>query len=98
VPSYRVTMSIGALLPGVRPELVVPSAADGVRELAVVEAADLAVVSGSARVTVRFTEDDDEHAELVGAHGVLGAQQVAEVLTWRITRRDGGVWSPVSPA
>ncbi len=98
MPSYRVTMTIGALLPGTRPERVVPSATAAVRELTTVEAGDLAVVSGSARVTVRFTGDDDVHARIVADHGVTAMRRIAEVVACRITRRDGGTWSPVSPA
>lgn len=91
-------MTVGMLVPGVSPAHIVPTAAATVRELATVEASDLAVVSGSARVTVRFTGDDDDHALRVAAHAVAGLRRSAQVITWFVTRRDGGRWSPVSPA
>jgi hypothetical protein len=69
--------------------------ADAVAEVTTVEAADLAVVSGSARVTVRFTGDDDDHARLVSGRALTGLASTARAVTWRITRRDGGRWMPV---
>ena len=41
MPSYRVTLAIGALASGISPGSVLPAAKDAVRELAVVEAAAL---------------------------------------------------------
>jgi hypothetical protein len=90
-------MTIGALADGVRPEQVLPGAAAAIREVAIVEASDLAVVSASARVTIRFTGDDDPHANTVALHGVEGTRRLASVVTWRVTRRDGGRWNPVAP-
>ncbi len=89
-------MTVGMLAQGVSPARIVPSAAAVVRELATVEASDLAVVGGCARVTVRFTGDDDDHAQRVAAHAVAGLRRSAQVVTWFVTRRDGGRWNPVS--
>ncbi len=97
MPSFRVTMSIGALAAGTAPPTVVPAAAAAVAELATVEAQDLAVVSGGARVTVRFTGEDDEHALRIGRHAVERLRERAEVVSWRVTRRVGGRWYPVVP-
>ena len=93
--SFRVTMTIGALAAGTAPQSVVPAAAAAVRELTTVEASDVAVVSGSARVTVRFTADD-ETVGRIAAHAVESTRTVAEVVAWRVTRRDGARWTPVS--
>ena len=90
-------MTIGVLAAGVGPEQVLPGAAAAIREVAIVEASDLAVVGGSARVTVRFTGDDDPHANRVALHGIEGTRLMASVVTWRVTRRDGGRWTPVAP-
>jgi len=95
MPSYRVTMSIGALQPGVRPDAVLPAAAQAAAELTTVEASDLAVVAGSARVTVRFTADDDPAALAVGGHVVQQTRLVAEPVTWQVTERVKGRWFPV---
>ncbi|MBC7590273.1 MAG: hypothetical protein H7226_04410, partial [Salinibacterium sp.] len=50
MPSYRVTMAIGALAAGVPADSVLPAATAAARELAVVGAADVQGISGQARV------------------------------------------------
>jgi DNA helicase IV len=75
----------------------VPTAAAAVAELTTVEAQDLAVVSGGPRVTVRFTGEDDAQAIAIGRHAVDRTKARAEVVSWRVTRRVGGRWYPVSP-
>lgn len=86
-------MTIGALGPGTIPQSVLPAAARAVSELTTVEASDLAVVSKSARVTVRFTAED-ETARRIAEHAVERTGAIAQVVTWRMTRRDGGRWLP----
>lgn len=98
MPSFRVTMTVGTLVPGVAPGRIVPLAAAAARELTTVEASDVAVVSGAARVTVRFTGEDDTQARQVATHTVRVLRESATVVTWLVTRRDGGRWMPVSPA
>lgn len=89
-------MTIGALVAGTTPEQVLPAASAAVREGAVVEASDLAVVSASARITVRFTGEDDAHANRVAHHAVQGTTLLVSVVSWRVTRRDGARWRPVA--
>ncbi len=84
-------MTIGALASGVAPPQVLPAAARAVAELTTVEASDLAVVSGSPRVTVRFTAEDAT-AHDIAQHCVARTRQLADVSTWRVTRRVGGRW------
>lgn len=88
-------MIIGALRPGTRPESVLPAAAGAARELTVVEASDVAIVAGSARLTVRFMADDAEIAHQVGAHTVASTNTLAAVARWAITERVGGRWAAV---
>ncbi|QYF72214.1 hypothetical protein [Cryobacterium sp. PAMC25264] len=95
MPSYRVTMTIGALQPGVRPDAVLPAAAAAAAELTSVEASDLAVVAGSARATVRFTADDGDLALAIGEHVVATTRRVAAPVTWLVTERVKGRWLPV---
>ena len=95
MPSYRVTMTIGALQPGVRPDAVLPAAAAAAADLTTVEASDLAVVAGSARATVRFTADDGDLALAIGEHVVATTRQVAVPATWLVTERVKGRWLPV---
>lgn len=52
MPSFRVTMTVGALRPGVPADRVLPSAADAAAELTTVEASSVNVVRGEARLTV----------------------------------------------
>jgi hypothetical protein len=84
-------MTIGALATGTAPQRVMPDAADAVAELTTVEASDVAVVSGMPRVTVRFTAEDAT-AHQIARHCVERTRQLAEVATWRLTRRVGGRW------
>ncbi len=96
MPSYRVTLAVGALRPGVAPAAVLPGAADAAREVAIVEASDVQVVSGQARIVVRFTADDGEIAAQVGAHVASRTAQLAAVTGWRLTEQVGGRWEPVT--
>lgn len=90
--SYRVTIAVGRLAPGVNPDAVLPAAAAAAAELGVVEATDLAVVAGSPRITVRFTADDDAQALAVGNHVAEQTGLIAEPLSWSVTVRNKGRW------
>jgi len=98
MPSFRVTMTIGTLAFGVAPASIVPKAAAAARQLTTVEAADVAVVNGAARVTIRFTGDDNNQARRVATHTVLELGRHAVISIALVTRRDGGRWTLVSPA
>lgn len=95
MPSYRITLTIGTLAPGVVPSAVLPAAKAAALELAVVEAADLQVASGQARIVVRFAADDVEIATQVGRHVASMVQALAAVTGWRITARNGSRWQAV---
>jgi hypothetical protein len=92
MPSFRVTLTVGTLRPGVDPSSIVPTAAAAARMLTTVEASDLAVVAGAARVTVRFTADDAELAAQIGANVAAQTSRSAEVEAWKVTERVGGRW------
>lgn len=95
MPSYRVTMTVGMLRPGVSPDRVLPTAADAAAELTTVEASDLGIVAGSPRITIRFTADDAELASQLGHHVASRTSEAAEVLGWRVTERVKGRWQAV---
>ena len=95
MPSFRVTLSIGALLPGVPPQSVLPAVTQAANEITTVEASDLAVVQGSARVTVRFTANDSTEALRIANHVRESLQGVAQIITWQTTQRIGGRWYPL---
>lgn len=95
MPSYRVTMTIGALAPGVNPTQILPTAKAAAAELAVVEAAEVQVVSGQARIVVRFAADDTELAQQIGHHVAAVTTRSAHVDSWLITTRTGTRWNVV---
>jgi hypothetical protein len=95
MPSFRVVLTIGLLRAGIDPSTLVPSAATAARELTIVEASDLAVVSGSARITVRFMAEDAEIAAQIGGSVAAHTGTLAEVLRWAVTERVGGRWYTV---
>lgn len=95
MPSFRVTATIGRLRPGVAPASVLPSAADAARDLATVESFDVGVVSGEARITVRFTADDEVQARRVADHVLATTGALAELSRVGLTRRYGARWHPV---
>ena len=92
MPSYRVTMTIGMLGPGVAPDRVLPTAAEAAAELTTVEASDLGIVAGAPRITIRYTAEDAELARQLGEHIAAATSRAAEVLVWRVTERVKGRW------
>ncbi|WP_158865105.1 hypothetical protein [Leifsonia sp. AG29] len=92
MPSFRVIVAVGMLGPGVAPERVEPEAVAAGRELAVVEASNVDVVAGEARLTVRFTADHPREALRVAEHVVQRIGTLASIGPWRLTERVGGRW------
>lgn len=95
MPSYRVTLTVGLLRPGTRPEAVLPAAADAAAELATVEHKDVSVVSGEARITVRYLVADDDAARDVAGRVVGQVTCLAAVPKAVVTRRWGNRWHPL---
>ena len=95
VPSYRVRLTVGLLHPGVRPELLLPRAADAAAETTTVEAKDVGIVAGRPQITVRFTAADDGEARLVAARVYETARDLAQVGGPLLTQRVGGRWRDV---
>lgn len=95
MPSYRVTLTIGDLRAGVHPDRVVAIIGGPASALTVLEGTNLNVVAGQARVTIRFTADDDDHAAFVAREVIQAATAIAEVRTAFVTRRAGNTWSDV---
>jgi len=95
VPDYRVTMTMGALRPGVAPAAVLPAAKEAAGELTMVEAADLTVVAGSARIVIRYESDDAELATQIAEHVVATTRGLVEVPVFTVTERGRGRWFTV---
>jgi hypothetical protein len=96
VPSYRVTLAVGALAPGVAPDAVLPAAARLVAEQVVVEAQDVRLIRGVPCAVVRYEAGDDELAIAVARLAVAALRDTVEIRSDRVTRRDGGTWTPIA--
>lgn len=83
-------MAMGALHGS--PDAVLPAARAAASEVAVLEASDVQVVRGEARIVVRFTADDRETADQVAAHVAAVTSTAADVTGWRLTERVGARW------
>ena len=95
MPDYRVTMTIGALRAGVAPAAVLPAAKAAAAELTMVEAADLTVVAGVARIVIRFESDDAELANQIADYVVTVTRDSVEVPLFAVTERSRGRWFSV---
>ena len=88
-------MTIGAVRPGVSPATVLPAAKAAAAELTMVEAADLTVVAGSARIVIRFESDDAEIATQIAEHVVAMTRESVDVPVFTVTQRGKGRWVTV---
>jgi hypothetical protein len=95
VHSYRVLVTVGRVLPGTRPEQVLPAVADAVAELATLEASSVSLARGVPQAVVRFSADDDEIAVQIAEHAAATVARLAEVRGSRLARRVGGAWRTV---
>lgn len=93
--SYRVVLVVGLLEPGVDPADVLPAAAAAAQAVTKVEARDLAVVAGEARVVVRYLAGDDPAARRIGDRVLARVRELAQVGRATVDRRDGPRWVPV---
>ncbi|WP_416394826.1 MULTISPECIES: hypothetical protein [unclassified Curtobacterium] len=96
MPSYRVTLAVGALAADTAPDAVLPTAAGLVAELVVVEVRDVRLLRGVPCAVVRFEAPSDDVAEAVAEHTATGLRTTAEVRSVVVTRRDGGRWTPIA--
>ena len=85
-------MTMGALRPGVSPADVLPAAKAAAGELTMVEAADVTIVAGSARIVIRFESDDSELATQIAEHVVATTRNSVEVPAFTVTERARGRW------
>ncbi|UZN03905.1 hypothetical protein [Cellulomonas sp. S1-8] len=94
MPSYRITATVGLLRPGTSAPDVLPQAVATARALTTVEAYDVSVVRGQARVLVRFEADDDPAARRIGWAVLERLDELAETTDGHLTRRYGNRWYP----
>lgn len=100
MPSYRLHLEVLDARPGVAPEAVLDAAVTRITATHHVDARDLDVVAGTARLQLRFTvppssqtEEDAEARAL--AHATADAVGAVAFVGRRwLWRRDRGRWSP----
>ncbi|MBT0993112.1 hypothetical protein KIN34_02235 [Cellulomonas sp. DKR-3] len=92
MPSYRARAFVGLLRPGASAPALLPDAVDLARTLVTVEASDLEVVRGRARVTIRYQADDDASARRAGWAVLHHLDERAEIEGRTVTRRYGNRW------
>ena len=97
MPSYRVRANVGLLRPGTAAPELLPDAVAFARTHVTVEASDVQVVRGRARVTVRFQADDDASARQAGWAVLHRLDELAEIDGRHLTRRFGARWYPLRP-
>ena len=93
--SYRITLAVGRLAPGIAPETVLPAAADAARARVTVEAYDIAVVRGEARLTVRYTAESNGQAVDVARRVRAVVSGLVDVTSAGLSRRYGARWHVV---
>lgn len=92
------SLAVGLLRPGTSAPELLPELVRAAGGSTVVEASDLAVVRGQARVTVRFVGDDDAAARRTAWAVLARADELAETAEPRFTRRFGSRWYAVARA
>lgn len=102
MPSFRAVLEITDVRPGHAPDEVLPAAAAACEATGhVVEARDLEVIAGRARIWVRFTvpdssdADEDVEAWEVADAVRAGVRRVAFAGVAQPFRRVGGRWARV---
>ncbi|WP_423825938.1 hypothetical protein, partial [Schaalia turicensis] len=82
MPSFRTSLTVSTLHPGRAPQEV-ETAARRVRRL---ESFDIGIEAGQARVTLRFTAEDEDEARLAHAEFLHAVQEVADVPRARLAQ------------
>jgi hypothetical protein len=90
-----VILTIGRLRPGVRPDEVLPRAAEAAAELTTLEASSVNLAAGAARITVRFSAAEDDIARQVAHYVAATTSASAEVVDWWITRGPSTRWTRI---
>ena len=96
VPSYRLELEIGDLRPGKTPNQVMEAAVSSLGHH--VDATDIAVIDGTARILVRFTvpvsnaAGEDTAAQVATRHTREAVEHIASTGRYRLLRRSRGSW------
>lgn len=101
MPSYRVHLPVGQVLPGHDPSEVLETLEAAISSHFVVENKDVEVVRGVGRCVVRFLvpatsrEDEDRRARHAAADGAQAVREVATCGQPVVTRRFGNRFLPI---
>jgi hypothetical protein len=96
VPSYRLEVEIGDLLPGRSPEQVMDAAVSALGFH--IDATDITVVAGTPRIQLRFTVppsssyEEDSAARTASRQSREAVEDVATTGRYRLLRRYHGTW------
>jgi len=96
VPSYRLELEIGDLRPGKTPNQVMEAALSSLGHH--VDATDITVIDGTARILVRFTvpassaAGEDTTAQVAARHTCEAVEPIASTGRHRLLRRRRGSW------
>ena len=99
VPSYRLELEIGDLRPGKTPNQVMEAALSSLGHH--VDATDITVIDGTARILVRFTvpassaAGEDTAAQVAARHTREAVEHIASTGRHRLVRRRRGSWLPL---
>ena len=102
MPSFRVTVEVGAMRPGRHPDDVIATARAATSKVAHLDDSHIDLVRGRAVIRVRYAvadgndEEEDQSALAVARHVVDALDPVAAVPCWWVERRRRGDWLPVA--
>jgi len=96
VPSYRLELEIGDLRPGKTPNQVMEAALSSLEHH--IDATDITVIDGTARILLRFTvpassaAGEDTAAQVATRHTREAVEHIASTGRHRLLRRRRGSW------
>lgn len=92
MPSYRVTVDVGLIRPGVAAPDVLPLVAAAIAKRTTVEANDIKISSGRPQLVIRFTGSDPGFAKETVQESLADIDDVIEVLAIQVTARHKNRW------
>jgi hypothetical protein len=98
MPSYRATLLIDRMRPGVRADSALPTAVAAVNRAAKAEAYEIQVIDGRGAVVIRFAADHDDHARNVVVQVGEALAAVAVMSGATVHRRAGTNWVRLGPS
>lgn len=95
MPSYRLTLTVGQIRGAIAPPDVQPEVGSAVASHATVEANEIKISNGAPQLVIRYTATDPAHAREVVELSLAQIDAVIEVVSFRVTSRQGTRWLPI---